>query len=61
MLYNLTKEYSHIKVVNDGTFMQRMTFDNYKRQTKDKRIQKMMDKNKAKLIESKRIRSFNRL
>jgi hypothetical protein len=61
MVYNLCKEYSHIKVVNDGTFMQRMTFDNYKRQTKDKRLKKMLEKNRAKIVESEKIKTFNRL
>ena len=61
MIYNLNKEYSHIKVVNNGTFMQRMTFDNFKRQTKEKRVKIMMEKNTAKIAESEKIKSFNRL
>ena len=41
--------------------MQRMTFDNYKRQTKEKRLDKMVNKNKAKIPESRKIKLFNRL
>ena len=61
MFYNLNNEYSHIKVVNSGSFMQRMTFDNFKRQTKEKRVKKMYEKNKAKIAESVKLQSFNRL
>jgi len=41
--------------------MKRMLFDIFKRQTKDERLQKIMDKNKIKIDENDRIKAFNRL
>lgn len=41
--------------------MKRMTFDVFKRQTKDERLDKLIEKNKVKIEESERIKTFNRL
>jgi len=41
--------------------MKRMTFDVYKRQTKDERLDNLIEKNKVKIDESERIKTFNRL
>ncbi len=41
--------------------MQRMTFDNFKRQNKNKRMKKMLEKRKIKISEPEKIRTFNRL
>ena len=41
--------------------MKRMLFDIFKRQTKNERLEKILDKNKVKIDENDRIRAFNRL
>jgi len=41
--------------------MKRMLFDIFKRQTKDDRLQKILDKNKIKIDENNRIKAFKRL
>lgn len=41
--------------------MERMLFDIYKRQSKEERLNKMIDKNVIKMEESERIKTFNRL
>ncbi len=41
--------------------MKRMLFDIFKRQTKDDRLEKILVKNKVKMDENNRIRTFNRL
>jgi len=41
--------------------MRRMLFDIFKRQTKDERINKLIEKNKVKITEEERIKTFNRL
>lgn len=41
--------------------MRRMLFDIFKRQTKDDRLDKLIDKNKIKIDENLKIQAFNRL
>lgn len=41
--------------------MRRMLFDIFKRQTKELRLNKLIEKNKIKISESQRIKTFNRL
>lgn len=41
--------------------MRRMLFDIFKRQTKEERLNKLIEKNKVKISESERIKTFNRL
>jgi len=41
--------------------MRRMLFDIFKRQTKDERLEKLVEKNKIKIDENERIKAFNRL
>lgn len=41
--------------------MKRMLFDVFKRQTKEQRLTNLIDKNKLKIHENKRIKAFNRL
>jgi len=41
--------------------MKRMFFDIFKRQTKDERLGKIIEKNKVKIEENDRIKAFNRL
>ena len=45
----------------EENFMKRMTFDVFKRQTKDQRLEKLIDKNTVKIEETDRIKTFNRL
>lgn len=59
--YDLVKEYSHLKIDKDETFMRRMLFDVFKRQTKEERMNKLIDKNKIRIDENERIKTFNRL
>lgn len=41
--------------------MRRMLFDIFKRQTKEERLEKLIEKNKVKINEHERIKTFNRL
>jgi len=41
--------------------MRRMLFDIFKRQTKEERLNKLIEKNKVKISEGERIKTFNRL
>jgi hypothetical protein len=59
--YDLVKEYSHLKIDKDETFMRRMLFDVFKRQTKEERMNKLIERNKIKIDENERIKTFNRL
>jgi hypothetical protein len=59
--YDLVKEYSHLRIDNDEGFMKRMLFDIFKRQTKDERMEKLIERNKVKIDENDRIKTFNRL
>ena len=61
LCYTLVKEYSHLKIDKDEDFMRRMLFDIFKRQTKDDRLEKILEKNKVKMDENDRIKAFNRL
>jgi hypothetical protein len=38
-----------------------MSFDIFKRHTKDERLEKLIEKNKVKMEETERIKTFNRL
>jgi hypothetical protein len=59
--YELVKEYSHLRINKDENFMRRMLFDIFKRQTKDERMSKLIDRNKKKIDENERVKTFNRL
>jgi hypothetical protein len=61
LAYDLVKEYSHLKIDKDEEFMRRMLFDIFKRQTKDDRLNKLIERNKVKIDEGERIKAFNRL
>ena len=50
-----------MKIDKDEDFMRRMLFDIFKRQTKEQRLNKLIEKNKVKINESERIKTFNRL
>ena len=57
----MVKEYAHLKIDKDEDFMRRMLFDIFKRQTKEERLDKLVEKNKVKINEHERIKTFNRL
>jgi hypothetical protein len=59
--YELSKQYTKTKIDGNENFMQRMMFDIFKRQTKDKRINQIIEKNKVKINEEERVNAFNRL
>ena len=58
--YNLSKEYSRLSNHN-GSFLDRLNFDNYKRQTKQVRIEQMIKKNTYKIDIAEQNKTFNRL
>jgi hypothetical protein len=59
--YELVKEYSHLRIDKDESFMRRMLFDVFKRQTKEERMNKLIDRNIKKIDENERVKTFNRL
>ncbi len=59
--YDLIKEYSHLKIDKEEEFLQRMLFDIFKRQTKEERLEKLIEKYKLKIDETERVKAFNRL
>jgi len=61
LTYSLIKDYSLIQINKDEKFLDRMKFDIYKRQSKDERINKLIEENKKKIDEVERIKTFNRL
>jgi hypothetical protein len=46
---------------DDGDFMKRMLLDVFIRQTKEKRLEQLVEKSKVKMDEAERIKTFNRL
>jgi hypothetical protein len=61
-LYDFVKTHDKIKVGrDDGTFMKRMVLDVFIRQTKDKRLNELLDKRKIRITEGDKIKAFNRL
>ncbi len=61
LTYSLIKDYSLIQINKDEKFLDRMKFDIYKRQSKDERINQLLEENKKKIDEVERIKTFNRL
>ena len=61
MYYNIQKDYSHLHIDKNEEFLNRMQFDIYKRQLKEDKINKLIQKNKIKIDENDRIKTFNRL
>lgn len=59
--YDLQKEYSHLRLDKNESFIERMNFDIFKRQTKEERLEKLIERNKVKIDEEERIKTFNRL
>ena len=61
--YGLIKDYSFIHPEKSENFLERMEFDYYKRKNKEKKINELVEqnKNRYKLNESERKKTFNRL
>ena len=61
--YDLIKDYSFIHAEKDDNFLERMQFDFLKRKNKEKKLNELVEKNKNryKLNEEKRKKTFNRL
>ena len=61
--YEINKDYSFIHAEKDDNFLERMQFDFLKRKNKEKKINELVEKNKNKykLNEEKRKKTFNRL
>ena len=60
--YDLEKIYSSLHLSDDSyNFMQRTEFDVYKRQTKEEKLNNLIEQNKIKINEEQRIKAFNRL
>lgn len=60
-MYELEKQYSSTKISKDEEFMRRMMFDIFKRQTKEYRLENILETSKPKLDELQRVEAFNRL
>ena len=61
MRYDFLKKYSYIHVDKDENFLNRMKFDIFKRQSKEEKINALIEQNKAKIDEDERVSTFNRL
>ena len=61
MRYGFLKKYSYIHVDKDENFLNRMKFDIFKRQSKEEKINALVEQNKVKIDEDERISAFNRL
>ena len=59
--YNIMKDYSHIHLDKDLNFIDRMRYDICKRQSKESKINEILEKNKVKMNEDDRIKVFNNL
>ena len=59
--YDWQKTYLYLHPNINNSFIQRMEFDVYKRQIKEKEIDKLIEENKIKIEEKERNKTFNRL
>ena len=59
--YNFQKTYLYLHPDINHSFMKRMEFDVYKRQIKEKELDKLIEENKIKIEEERRIKTFNHL
>jgi hypothetical protein len=61
-IYELIKSNEKVRISKeDGNFMKRMQLDSYMRQTRDQRINNLIEKTKVKLDEGHLVKTFNRL
>jgi hypothetical protein len=60
--YEFAKNHDRLRISkDDGGFMKRMLLDVFIRQTKEQRLNELVEKSKVKIDENERIRTFNRL
>jgi len=59
--YYFNKEFSNLHISTDENFLERMKFDIYKRQIREKKIDDFVEHNKVKIKEEKKIKTFNHL
>ena len=59
--YYFNKEFSNLHISTEENFLERMKFDIYKRQIKEKKIDDFVQNNKVKIKEEKKIKTFNHL
>jgi len=59
--YYFSKEFSNLHINTEENFLERMKFDIYKRQIKEKKIDDFIENNKVKIKEEKKIKTFNHL
>ena len=59
--YYFNKKYSNFHINVEENFLERMQFDIYKRQIKEERLNDLVEQNKVKIEEEKRIKTFNHL
>ena len=59
--YYFSKEFSNLHINTDENFLERMKFDINKRQIKEKKVNEFVNKNKVKIKEENKIKTFNHL
>ena len=59
--YYFSKEFSNLHINTDENFLERMKFDIYKRQIKEKKVNEFVNKNKVKIKEENKLKTFNHL
>ena len=59
--YYFNKEFSNLHISTEENFLERMKFDIYKRQIREKKIDDFVEHNKVKIKEEKKIKTFNHL
>ena len=59
--YYFSKEFSNLHINTEEKFLERMKFDIYKRQIKEKKLDDFINKNKVKIKEEKKVKTFNHL
>jgi hypothetical protein len=60
--YDFIRNHDRLRISqDDGDFMKRMLLDVFIRQTKEERLNQLVEKSKVKMDESTRLKAFNRL
>ena len=59
--YYFNKEFSNLHINIEEKFLERMKFDIYRRQIKEKKIDDFVNKNKVKIKEENKLKTFNHL
>jgi hypothetical protein len=60
--YEFVRNHDKLRISkDDGDFMKRMLLDTFIRQTKEERLNQLVEKSKVKIDEGERLKAFNRL